>query len=153
MVATQNNITTPLNLTTIKVSSLIQSDDSQTQLIDDVKEQTVILPEADLESLFSTTTQTSIRGFTIPEEECHSCRSSRWTHVPHQIGSFTSKVLGKAAHAIVDPVLDKQKKKFLQPVLDRARSLSTAEEWMDEVSMRLNEEQNESTGRILEALR
>ena len=126
---------------------------AQRFIIDEAEEQAVSDPGDDSASLFSTTTQASIARFTIPEEECQSCRSSRWTHVPHQFGSLTSKLLGKAAHAVVDPILDRQKKKFLQPVLDYARSLRTAEEWGREVAMRLSKEQHESTGRILEALR
>src|ERR1700761_2602612 len=118
-----------LNSMMTTVSSMTQqvaiiSDGDSPRIVDEVEEQASIQREDHLLSLCSTVTEASISHFTIPDEECQSCRSSRWTHVPHQFGSFTSKVFGQAAHAVVDPILDRQKKKkFLQPILDRARRL------------------------------
>src|ERR1700761_9216855 len=62
-------------------------------------------------------------------------------------------MLGSVVHAVADPILDRQKLKVLQPVLERDRSLRTEKEWKEEISMRLNEDEYVNTARILEALR
>lgn len=109
--------------------------------------------EYDGRTLSTGTNSCSIARYTILDGECESCRSSRWTYVPHQFGSLTSKVLGKVAHAVVDPILDRQKMRTLQPVLDRALSLATKWDWNLEMSMRLSSKEDDNTGQILEALR
>ena len=53
----------------------------------------------------------------------------------------------------MDPIMDRRKLKFLRPILDRARSLTTEEEWVEEVKMRLSDSEAEHTGKVLEALR
>src|ERR1700761_4780496 len=105
---------------------------------------------ADGVSLYSASSATATATIS---EQCQECRSSLWTHVPHQFGSLTSAALGKAARFIVDPILDRQKKTVLAPVLARARSLKTTQEWREEVDMRLSSRSWSSTAKILEAMR
>ena len=132
--------------------SFVISDDRESR-IDEVAEDATTQSEDDLVSPLLTITTTSNPRFILRKEECYSLRSSLRTHLSNQFGSLTAKAFGRAAHVLVDPILDRQKKRFLQPVLDRAQSLWTGREWKKEIARRLCEEENERTGRILEALR
>ena len=78
---------------------------------------------------------------------------TEWTHVPAQIGSLTSAALGKTARFLVDPILDRQKLKFLEPILAHTRRLETEEEWKVEMEMRLSRSEDKTTEQVLETLR
>ena len=108
----------------------------------------------DSTSLAQSTARSRVSRFTTFGRKYRRSRPSSWSpSTGSNLGSIGQRAIGKVLQTVMDPIMDRRKLKFLRPILDRARSLTTEEEWVEEVKMRLSDSEAEHTGKVLEALR